>query len=204
MTEDRKAIARARPIAYTIKLPEGLTASLTGRSTLTIKGAKGELQRNFTNYRVTLEVSSNKINIGGAPNTRKTLDVVKAVNAHISKMIEGLLYGYKYKLKIVYSHFPMTTQADKGKILVKNFLGEKFPRIVKIMGATKVESKGQDVTVTGIDLEDVSQTASNFEQAVRIRDKDIRRYQDGIYLTERGNMTEKPVGKVVEIIRGKE
>ncbi len=119
-------------------------------------------------------------------------------------MLEGLLYGYKYKLKIVYSHFPITTSADKSKILVKNFLGEKFPRIVKIMGDTKVESKGQDITVTGINLEDVSQTASNFEQQVRIRDKDIRRYQDGIYLTEKGNMTEKPAGKIIEIIRGRE
>lgn len=193
---------KKKEIAYTLKLPEKVQASLNGQ-TLKIKGPKGEAERNFDNYRIKLEVSGNNLYVSGVPVTRKTLDVVRTVSAHIQKMIEGLLYGYKYKLKIVYSHFPMTAQVEKEKVLVKNFLGEKFPRTARIQGQTKVEAKGQDVTVTGNNLGDVSQTASNIEQAARIKEKDIRRYQDGIYLVSKENIEEKPQGKVVEVLRGR-
>lgn len=191
-------------IAYTLVMPAGISTSIEEQSALTVKGPKGELKRSFKNYRVTLEVKGNKVCVSGKPVTRKTLDVVRTVSAHIQKMAEGLLYGYSYKLKVVYSHFPMTAQVEKDKVKIKNFLGEKFPRTACIQGNVKVEAKGQDINVTGNDLGDVSQTASNIEQASRVKGKDIRRYQDGIYLVSKGNIEEKPEGKLIEIIRGRE
>ena len=118
-------------------------------------------------------------------------------------MAEGVMYGYKIELKIVYSHFPMSLQIEKGTVNIKNFLGEKFPRKAKILGATKVESKGQDVTITGVSKEEVGQTASNLELTTKVRGKDIRRYQDGIYIIANKNMEENK-GKIVEVVRGRE
>ena len=117
-------------------------------------------------------------------------------------MTEGLVYGYEYKMKIVYSHFPMSIIVEKGIVNIKNFLGEKFPRKAKIVGDTKVVAKGQEVIVSGIDKEDVGQTASNLEQKSKVKGKDIRRYQDGIYLIEVGNIVpKKSRASVIEIVR---
>ncbi len=201
MTEKQE---KKKEIAYTLIMPEGISVTVEGQNAITIKGPKGEQKRSFKNYRVKIEATGNKVYVSGKPVTRKTLDIIKTVTAHIQKMTEGLLYGYKYSLKIVYSHFPMTAQVEKNKILIKNFLGEKFPRTAMIQGEAKVEAKGQDVIVTGNNLGDVSQTASNIEQGARVKGKDIRRYQDGIYLVSAGNKEEKPEGKVVEILRGRE
>ena len=73
----------------------------------------------------------------------------------------------------------------KGKeMLIKNFLGEKQPRKAKIPGQTKVEVKGQEVTVTGLSKEDVGQTIANIRSATRIRNRDSRVFQDGFYIVE--------------------
>jgi len=105
-------------------------------------------------------------------------------------MITGATKGYSYRLKVVFSHFPVTVKVEGDKVLIQNFLGERTPRIAKIAGQAKVEAKGQDITVTGIDLEDVGLTASSIEQATRIVGYDRRRFPDGIFLTARGRQNE--------------
>ena len=47
----------------------------------------------------------------------------------------------------------------------------------------EVEVKNKvDVIVTGADIEKVGQTAANIERACRIRKRDRRVFQDGIYI----------------------
>jgi large subunit ribosomal protein L6 len=192
-----------KEIIYTLVLPSEVSATYTNKI-LSIKSQKAELKKSMKNYRANIKVEGNKIIIEGKPVTRRTRDIVKTALSHIQNMVEGAIYGYKYKLKIVYSHFPMTAQIDKDTVLVKNFLGEKFPRKAKIRGLTKVEAKGAEIIVSGYDKEDVSQTASSIEQSAQVKNKDIRRYQDGVYLVEQTNITEKPSAKIVEVIRGRE
>jgi large subunit ribosomal protein L6 len=48
-----------------------------------------------------------------------------------------------------------------------------------------VKIEPEDIIVEGINLEDVSQTAANIEQATRVRRKDPRVFLDGIYVYER-------------------
>jgi len=188
-------------LAKTIKLPSELQATLAG-DTLTLKGPKGTLTRQFKSYRIKLLIEGNKIIVEGTPKNKQTDVLVETITSHIENMAEGLVYGYKYNLKVLYSHFPMSIQVEKGAVSIKNFLGEKFPRRTRIMGATKVEVKGQDITVSGIDKEAVGQTASNMERKTKVKNKDIRRYQDGIYIVETGNMEAKNA-PAVEILRGK-
>ncbi|MEI7961590.1 MAG: 50S ribosomal protein L6 [archaeon] len=188
-------------IIKVLALPSEIHITLGGENKLTLKGPKGEITRAFKSYRINLSVSQNKITIEGSPENKQTRVLVETIAAHIRNMAEGTMYGYKFSLKVVYSHFPMSIAVEKGVVNVKNFLGEKFPRKAKIIGDTKVEVKGQDVTVSGIDKDEVGQTASNLEQKTKVKNKDIRRYQDGIYIVEMGNMEEKK-GPVVEEIRG--
>ena len=111
--------------------------------------------------------------------TRNKVAAARAMAAHARNASAGLTYPKK--LQIVYAHFPVTVEVKGATVLFKNFLGEKKPRQSKIVGKAKVEIKGQEITVTGTNIEDVGQTASNLRQATRITNKDIRVFQDGVY-----------------------
>jgi large subunit ribosomal protein L6 len=100
-------------------------------------------------------------------------------------MITGVTKGYEYKMKMVYSHFPIQLKAEGNLLLIGNFLGEKKSRKANILGNTKVTIKGDQVIINGINKEDVGQTAANIQQATKIRRFDPRVFQDGVYLVER-------------------
>jgi len=48
-----------------------------------------------------------------------------------------------------------------------------------------VEAKGENVTVSGIDKEKVGQTAANIERATKVKKRDIRVFQDGVYIVSK-------------------
>jgi large subunit ribosomal protein L6 len=100
-------------------------------------------------------------------------------------MIKGVTKGFTYKMKIVFSHFPITVKVKGNLLSIENFTGERNPRKAKIMGATKVMVKGEDIILQGISLEDVSQTAANIQNATKIKVKDPRVFLDGIYVYEK-------------------
>jgi large subunit ribosomal protein L6 len=100
-------------------------------------------------------------------------------------MIVGVTKGFTHKLKIVFSHFPISVKVKEKTVLIENFTGERSSRRVRIMGDVKVSAKGDDVVVQGINLEDVSQTAANIQNATKVKKKDPRVFLDGIYVYER-------------------
>lgn len=167
------------------KIPDGVQIDVKEKS-VTVKGPKGSLNRNFSNpifdRYVTIEKSDNKITVKGN-DRRKIKSFVGAIASHIENMALGVTKGYTYKLKIFHTHFPITMEVKGKQVIVKNFLGERSQRIREIIGATKVEVKKDEITVTGIDKEAVSQTAGNIEGTCRLPGKDRRIFLDGIYIT---------------------
>lgn len=76
----------------------------------------------------------------------------------------------------------------------RNFLGEKLVRRVQMAEGVEVEaSKTQkdELILTGNSLERVSQSAADIQQICRVRNKDIRKFLDGLYVSERGNVVEE-------------
>ena len=100
-------------------------------------------------------------------------------------MISGVQKGFTYKLKIVFSHFPISVKTQGNAVVIENFTGERRGRKAKILGDVKVKIETEDVVVQGINLEDVSQTAANIEQSTKVKNKDPRVFLDGIYVYER-------------------
>jgi large subunit ribosomal protein L6 len=100
-------------------------------------------------------------------------------------MISGVQKGFTYKLKIVFSHFPISAKVQGKTVLIENFTGERRARKSKIIGDVKVKVEAEDIVVQGVNLEDVSQTAANIEQATKVRRKDPRIFLDGIFVYER-------------------
>ncbi len=171
-----------------IEIPEGVEVEINGFH-VKVKGEKGELERDFDSpiYRkiVKIEKEGNIIKVSSSSDRRKIKAVVGAIAAHIRNMIKGVTQGYKYVLKAVYVHFPMTLEQKGDEIHIKNFLGEKTPRIAKIVGNVKVTINGQEIIVEGINKEEVGQTAANLEQATVVKNRDRRIFQDGIFLVSK-------------------
>jgi len=92
--------------------------------------------------------------------------------------------GWEYSMEVFYSHFPMQVSVDGDEIVIENFLGEKAPRRTPVRGDTDVSVDGEELSISGPDIEDVGQTAADIEQLTRVSDKDTRVFQDGVYITE--------------------
>ncbi|NYZ79988.1 50S ribosomal protein L6 [Candidatus Micrarchaeota archaeon] len=169
---------------YEITVPQNVTVTVT-KNDVAVKGKLGEIKRSFKLERV-------KANQSGETLTLKIEDAktqekanLGSIASHIKNMIDGVERGHKYMLKILYKHFPINVSIEKDRVVIKNFAGEKKPRFAKIVGASKVVLKGDIIEIDGKDIEEVGQTAANIEQATRIRKKDIRIFQDGIFITKK-------------------
>lgn len=173
-----------------IPIPDGVTITYEG-DTLTVTGEKGSITRAFRVPSLHIAVSDQMAVVSTSSHRKKDLAKLGTVRSRITNMIYGVQNGYEYKLKIFYAHFPMNVSVEGDRIKIDNFLGEKFPRYARVVGDTQVEIQRDIVTVSGIDKESVGQTAANLEQATRIKKKDPRVFQDGIYLYERDGVKMK-------------
>ena len=174
---------RAIETVTTIEIPEDVDGVLDGRI-ITIKGEKGELTRDFSHAAVQILLEGKNVTVKASWPRKKEASLVRTISSHIENMIKGVTKGFTYKLKIVFSHFPITVKVVDNQFVITNFTGERSPRTARIIGDTKISIKGEDIIVQGINLEDVSQTAANIQNSTRIRRKDPRVFLDGIYVYE--------------------
>jgi ribosomal protein L6P/L9E len=100
-------------------------------------------------------------------------------------MVVGVKEMHHYKLKICSGHFPMNVAVVGNEFVIKNFFGETVPRKIQIPKGVEVKVNGNDVSVASADLELAGMTASRMENMCRITNRDIRRFQDGCYITEK-------------------
>jgi large subunit ribosomal protein L6 len=168
-----------------IKIPQGMSVTVVDNTHVTVKGPKGELKRSFKEPTILIESDAKGILVHCKYPRKAEKAAVGTVASHIRNMIKGASDGFTYKMKTVFAHFPIKT-VIKGNIFeIQNFLGERSARRAKILPGVKVEAKGDAVVLTGTDLERVSQTAANIEQATKVRARDIRVFQDGIYIVSK-------------------
>jgi large subunit ribosomal protein L6 len=176
---------RLPEISKTVQVPDGVEVKIEGRK-VTVNGAKGSLTRDFSFVPISIDSEGDKtVRVWAEWPRKKEASLVGTVQSHIQNMITGVEKGFSYKLKIVFSHFPMSVKVQGKSVLIENFTGERRARKVKIVGDVKVKVETEDVIVEGINLENVSQTAANIEQATKVKKKDPRVFLDGIYVYER-------------------
>jgi large subunit ribosomal protein L6 len=169
-----------------MKIPSGVTVTKNGTA-LEIKGPKGSLSRDFPNPTMQITITSDLIDIVCTTTVHKAEKaLIGTYKAHLRNMIKGVTAGYQFTMKTVYSHFPIKTSVEGDQFIIQNFLGERFARKAQILPGVKVESKGDSVTVSGVNKDSVGQTAANIERATRVKNRDIRVFQDGVYTVKRG------------------
>lgn len=169
----------------TLEIPDGISVSLEDRI-ISVKGKLGTIKKDFTKLPAFLTIENNIVKIEPYGTRRKDFAISKTAQSIINNMIKGVQNGYKYRMKIVFAHFPITVKIKDGKVHVENFFGERKARISNIVGdSTKVAIEGDDIVITGPHLEHVSQTAANIELSTRVKNKDKRVFLDGVYVYSR-------------------
>ena len=171
----------AAAIREEIAIPEGVEVIINNNE-VSVKGPNGEDSRKFTYPNVSIKEEEDVVVLETTFPKKKDKAMIGTTRAHINNMIIGVTDGFTYHMKIVFAHFPMTVKVQKDTVVIDNFLGERHPRTAKNVGSSKVAVKGDAVTVTGINKEHVGQTMANLEQATKIKGRDPRVFQDGIYL----------------------
>ena len=169
-----------------IEVPEGVTVQIID-SVLTVKSSQGEVVRDFNYPTLDVSIEDNKIIIIANNATKREKRMCGTFESHIKNMVKGVQEKYVYKLKICSGHFPMNVSVSGDSIVVKNFLGEKHPRKVIFPQSVIVKVNGQEVEVTSCSKETSGQIAASIERMCRITNKDLRIFQDGIYIVSKGN-----------------
>jgi large subunit ribosomal protein L9e len=110
-------------------------------------------------------------------------------------MISGVTKGYKYKMRAVYAHFPINCViSENGNLVeIRNFLGEKIIRKVRMHAGVMCknsDAQKDELVLTGNDIEAVSQSVALIQQSTAVKNKDIRKFLDGLYVSEKGHIVE--------------
>ncbi|MBU0536342.1 MAG: 50S ribosomal protein L6, partial [Nanoarchaeota archaeon] len=163
-----------------VKLPEGVSAQVEGHR-INVKGPNGEVERRLASPKIKIEEKDKVIIIKAKNACKKEKTVMGTFRAHIKNMIKGVKEGHVYRLKICSGHFPMNVAMSGKEFSVSNFLGEKTPRKMTIKEGAKIKIEGEHVIVESTNKEIAGQTAANIETLTKIKGRDKRIFQDGIY-----------------------
>lgn len=176
-------------IAYfsdSMEIPVGVNVKIAGENLITIKGPNGgPIIKDFSHDKgIKIAIEDNKLKFSSHFPKKNTVALAKTIINIINNLIVGVQTNYKYVCKVCYSHFPCSVRADeKEKMLyVENFLGERAPRKTKYLDTVNIKVDGDDVYLIGPDKEALGQTAANLKRCCKIRKKDPRVFQDGVYL----------------------
>lgn len=171
----------AEKIMKVIELPDEVNASLDGQILL-INGPNGDVTKTIKQHNVPIEVTNKKILLKYKRDTKRVRKMVGTLEAHINNMIKGSLQNHIYILKICSGHFPMNVSVSGDKFIVKNFIGEKVPRVLKLKEGANVRVEGDLIYVASASKEAAGQISADIEQLTKRPHYDTRIFQDGIYL----------------------
>ena len=185
--------------SQTISIPEGVDVNVKSR-VVTVTGPLGTLKRSFKFMTLDLNKAADgkslKVDIWFG--TRESNASIRTICSHITNMIVGVTKGFKYKMRFCYAHFPINVAGvqtnGKDIVEIRNFLGEKQVRRVELLEGVKYfrtpDVKDQ-IEISGIDIAKVSLSCAQIQQATAVKNKDIRKFLDGIYVSQKGHLQEE-------------
>ena len=191
----RMVEAEGKGLKEEISIPEGMGAELVEGFLIVKKDgapagvpSEGKIKRKI-NAMVDVKVSEGKIVLSCSRSRKTERKIFGTMKAHVRNMIKGLDEGFKYRLQISNVHFPMNVSHDKANniLVVKNFLGEKVDRRIKLVEGVDVKVDKEIIELESFDREKAGQCAANIEKGTRVRNKDRRVFQDGIFIIEKPN-----------------
>ncbi|BEJ11091.1 hypothetical protein CspHIS471_0105130 [Cutaneotrichosporon sp. HIS471] len=178
----------------TLPIPVGVTVAVKARK-ITVEGPRGTLVKNVRHVAMDIQVVADKVVFTIFHGGRKHVACLRTIRSLVENMITGVTKGFQYKMKLVYAHFPINAipSADATSIQIRNFLGEKIVRECPMLEGTTVKLSDikDEIILEGNDIEKVSQSAASITDKCRVKNKDIRKFLDGIYISERTNVVQE-------------
>ncbi|KAF6259553.1 ribosomal protein L9 component of cytosolic 80S ribosome and 60S large subunit [Scenedesmus sp. NREL 46B-D3] len=173
----------------TVTIPEGVQIEVKARA-VRVKGPRGTLQRDFKHLAVDMylfeEEGEKKLKVECHFSKKKRLAAIRTACSHVQNLITGVTKGFEYKMRLVYAHFPINVNIeDKAAKRVRN--------VVMLPGVTikRSDNVKDELILHGNDIENVSRSTALIHQQCLVKNKDIRKFLDGIYVSESGLLTKE-------------
>jgi large subunit ribosomal protein L9e len=106
-----------------LDIPEGVTVEVKARE-VSVKGKLGSLTRRFKHVPIEIRKETdlkskvNSIKFRMWLQKKKRNAVLGTVRSTIRNMIQGVTVGYKFKMVLAYSHFPIVVNViENGRVL---------------------------------------------------------------------------------------
>ncbi|KAJ2144637.1 60S ribosomal protein L9B [Coemansia sp. RSA 678] len=173
-----------------VNIPEGVTVEVKSRQ-VRVTGPRGTLSRDLRHIQMDIQrPSKSQLRVIVWKGGRKHIACIRTVCSHINNLIKGVTVGFEYKLRYVYAHFPISVNINTAdhSVEIRNFLGERVARKVMLDESVSVSqspAQKDELVLSGNDVDLVSQCAASIQQSTRVRNKDIRKFLDGIYVSEK-------------------
>ncbi|KAL2548465.1 60S ribosomal protein L9-1 [Forsythia ovata] len=185
----------------TMDLPDGVKIKVKAKM-IEVEGPRGKLTRDFKHLNLDFqlitdeETGKRKLKVDAWFGSRKTTAAIRTALSHVGNLINGVTKGYRYKMRFVYAHFPINASITNGNksIEIRNFLGEKKVRKVDMLDGVTIlrsEKVKDELVLDGNDIELVSRSTALINQKCHVKNKDIRKFLDGIYVSEKGTIVEE-------------
>jgi large subunit ribosomal protein L9e len=162
---------------------------------VTVEGPLGTLERDLSHLHIEFEWDDPKRQVTARSwfGNRKQVARIGTLFGHIKNMVVGVTKGYRYKMRFVTAHFPIKHLINdtKDEFSFSHFMGERERRTIKAPKGIQIKDGAkEEIILEGTNLLDLTQTAAKIHQSCHVRDKDLRKFLDGIYVSEKGTIQE--------------
>merc|ERR1712194_208430 len=150
---------------------------------VTVKGkATGiTLKRDFRHLPVSIQKTQNsangvkKLEVSLYFGLSKQIAALRTVCSHIDNMVTGVQRKFRYAMRLVFAHHPINCKITNGgkTVELRNFMGVK-----------------DEIWIEGHDIDDTSRSAALIHQSCLVKNKDIRKFLDGVYVSAHGPVEE--------------
>ena len=182
--------------ANQISIPEGVKVTTQGRK-VSVTGPRGSLEKDLSHMTLDFRVDNNKktFSIIRWFGTRPDIAQINTALSLVRNMVTGVTKGFRFKLRFAYAHFPIGVTVEGQTVEIRNFLGEKRVRTSELPAGVKASrtdnAKVKDeLVLEGNDLAQVSLEAAKIHQLCLVKNKDIRKFLDGIFIQTKENCVE--------------
>ncbi|GCA61944.1 ribosomal protein L6 [Kipferlia bialata] len=182
------------PLCATVKteIPEGVTVEVNKRL-VRVTGPRGVVERNFKHTSLEMTLEGNTVSVSSWFSRKRDAALCRTIISHIENMVTGVTKGFRYKMRLVYAHFPITANVcDAGaRIELRNFYHETKIRSVPMLPGVTISistTPKDELVLEGNDIENVSLSAALINQSMKCANKDGRKFLDGAYVSFRGTM----------------
>jgi large subunit ribosomal protein L6 len=169
---------------YTVELPEGVKAEYS-QGMLKLEGPKGKIERKFVSKSMKVEVKGNEVQLTTLRAGLRSKKESHTGRAHIRNMIRGVTEGHSYKVIAASTHFPMNVVIQDNKVVLKNYVGEKKARSLRIPEGVNAKIAGNMIEISSASIEKAGNFAGALEKLTTRPNFDNRIFQDGLYIVEK-------------------